>query len=160
MSWYFDHMSLPSYMLIKISNLRHHFAASHLNWSHNCPMGPGPQHVEGGLWAPLTLGRIPLSNRIKFWKNSKRPLAPSFLKNYVANLFNGYGCIYARRYEGQIVWNACTCLLQSVSCFDFSQYNCWKNIPWTPKLLFWINFLLKKPCSQYLQYNFLDKNDP
>ena len=43
---------------------------------------------------------------------------------------------YARRYEGQTVWNACICLLQSVSCFDFSQYNCWKNIPWTLNLLF------------------------
>ena len=33
--------------------------------------------------------------------------------------YNGYGCIYARRYEGQIVWNACICLLQSVTWFYF-----------------------------------------
>ena len=56
---------------------------------------------------------------------------PSFLEKYVANFYNEYGCIYARRYASQIVWNAYICLLQSVSCFDFSQYNCWKNIPWT-----------------------------
>ena len=30
--------------------------------------------------------------------------SPSFLENYDAIFFyNGYGCIYARRYEGQIV---------------------------------------------------------
>ena len=29
---------------------------------------------------------------------------PSFLENYDAIFFyNGYGCIYARRYEGQVV---------------------------------------------------------
>ena len=44
---------------------------------------------------------------------------PHFLENYIAFFYNGYGCIYARRYKGQIVLNACTCLLQSVSCFDF-----------------------------------------
>ena len=37
------------------------------------------------------------------------------------------------------------CLLQSVSCFYFSQYNCWKNICWTLKFLFCINFMIKKP---------------
>ena len=41
------------------------------------------------------------------------------------------------------------CLLQSVSCFDLSQYNCWKNIPWTLKWLFCINFMLKKPCFKF-----------
>ena len=33
---------------------------------------------------------------------------PSFSENYIAIFYSGYGCIYARRYEGQIVWNACT----------------------------------------------------
>ena len=74
---------------------------------------------------------------------------PSFSENYIAIFYSGYGCIYARRYEGQIVWNACTCLLQSVSCFDFSQYNCWKTYPepWIYSLC--INFMLKKPCSKF-----------
>ena len=66
--------------------------------------------------------------------NGLRP-PPHFRKIISQFFYNGYGCICARRYEGQILWNACTCLLQSVSCFDFSRYNCWKNIPWTLKLL-------------------------
>ena len=82
---------------------------------------------------------------MNFWKNSKRPLTPPhFWKIMLQIFYNGYGCIYARRYEGQIVWNACTCLLQSVSCFDFSQYNCWKNIPWTLNLLFLYQFHAQK----------------
>ena len=33
-------------------------------------------------------GRIPLSNQMNFWKNSKWPLTPPpFLENYIANLF-------------------------------------------------------------------------
>ena len=61
------------------------------------------------------LGRVPLTNRMIFRKNSKGPLTPppSFLENCVAIFFyNGYGCLYARTYEGQIVWNACICFLQ------------------------------------------------
>ena len=122
--------------------------------------------LHDGLWelTPLTLltllregssyqigwifGKIP---------NGLSPPNPHFWKIMLQFFYNGYGCIYARRYEGQIVWNACTCLLQSVSCFDFSQYNCWKNIPWTLKLLFCINFMLKKPCLKFpnLQFIFL-----
>ena len=33
---------------------------------------------------------------------------PSFFENYVAIFYDRYGCIYARRYDGQIVWNAGT----------------------------------------------------
>ena len=70
----------------------------------------------------LIKGRIPLQNHMNFWKTSKRPLTtpPHFWKIMFQFLYNGY----ARRYEGHIVWNVCTCLLQSVSCFYFSHYNC------------------------------------
>ena len=45
-------------------------------------------------------GRIPLPNRVNFWKNSKRPLTPpSFLENYIAIFYNGYGRICARRHR-------------------------------------------------------------
>ena len=37
----------------------------------------------------------------KFQKAFDPP--PSVLENYVVILYNGYGCIYARRYKGQIV---------------------------------------------------------
>ena len=36
------------------------------------------------------------------------PPPPSFLENNVANYYDRYGCTYARRYDGQLVWNACT----------------------------------------------------
>ena len=87
------------------------------------------------------------SGAVSFWKKSKRLLTPppSFWKIILQIFYDRYGSIYARRYDGQIVWNACTWLLQSVSCFDFPQCNCWKNIPSTLKLLFCINFMLKKP---------------
>ena len=55
-------------------------------------------------------GRMAVPNRMNFRKNSKRPstLPPSFVENYVAIFYNEYGRIYVRRYESQIVWNACT----------------------------------------------------
>ena len=43
-------------------------------------------------------------------------------------------------------------ILQSVFCFDFSQYNCWKHIPWPLKLLFCINFTIKKPCLKFPKF--------
>ena len=54
--------------------------------------------------------------------NGLRP-PPSFLENYIAIFYNGYGCIFARRYEGQIVWNACTWFPD----IGVIQYNCWKK---------------------------------
>ena len=44
-----------------------------------------------------------------------------------------------------------TCLLQSVSCFDFSQYNFWRKKTY-PELWFYsvcVNFMLKKPCLKF-----------
>ena len=54
------------------------------------------------------------------------------------------------------------CLLQSVSCFDLSRYNCWKNMSWTLKWLFCINFMLKKPCFKFqnLQHEFFNWKCP
>ena len=44
-----------------------------------------------------------------------------------------------------------TCLLQSVSCFDFSQYNFWRKKtypePWFYSVC--VNFMLKKPCLKF-----------
>ena len=56
------------------------------------------------------LGRVPLPNRMNFRKNSKRPSTPTphFWKLMLQFFYDRYGCIYARRYDGQIVWNACT----------------------------------------------------
>ena len=49
-------------------------------------------------------------NRMNFReKKSKWPSTPpSFSENYFAIFYNGYGRIHARRYKGQIVWNAWT----------------------------------------------------
>ena len=47
-------------------------------------------------------GRIPLPNRMNFWKNSKPPLTPlppHLWKIMLQNFYNGYGCIYARRHR-------------------------------------------------------------
>ena len=56
--------------------------------------------------------RMALSNRMNFWENSKRPSAPPppliFGKLCCKLFYNGLGRIYANRYDGQIVWNACT----------------------------------------------------
>ena len=53
-----------------------------------------------GYWIGWIFGKIP---------NGLPPLPPpSFLENYIAIFYDRYGCIYARRCDGQIVWNACT----------------------------------------------------
>ena len=59
-----------------------------------------------------------------FWKNSKRPLTPPLI--FGIFFYHGYGCIYARRYKGQIAWNACTahaffkvCHVLILSCYAF-----------------------------------------
>ena len=47
-------------------------------------------------------GRIPLPNRMNFWKNSKRPLTPlppHLWKIMLQIFYNGYGRIYARRHR-------------------------------------------------------------
>ena len=47
-------------------------------------------------------GRIPLPNRMIFWKNSKRPLTPlppHLWKIMLQIFYNGYGHIYARRHR-------------------------------------------------------------
>ena len=46
-----------------------------------------------------TKGRMAAPNQMNFRENSKRP----FGKLYCKFFYNGYGCIYASRYEGKIV---------------------------------------------------------
>ena len=58
--------------------------------------------------------------------------------------FNFFYNGYARRYEGQIVWNVRTCLLQSVFCFDFSQYNCWKKHTLNPEFTLFVSISCSK----------------
>ena len=68
--------------------------------------------------------------------NGLRP-APLSLENYIAIFYNGYGCIYARRYESQIVWNACT---------------------WFPKIgiyLIFLNTIVEKTYPEPWIYSFL-----
>ena len=83
--------------------------------------------------------------------NGLQPPTLHFRKIMLQILYSGYGRVYARRYEGQIVWNACTCLLQSVSCFDFSQYIFLRKKtypePWIYS--FYIDVMLKKPCLKF-----------
>ena len=68
-------------------------------------------------------GKCPATKSDEFlekFQTAFDPPPPLIFGKLCCNFFyNGYDFIYARRYEGQIVWNACTCLLQSVSCFDF-----------------------------------------
>ena len=64
------------------------------------------------FWALPFVGKGKYTKSMIFWKNSKRPSTtppPSFLENYIANfLWQMWLHIYARRYGGWIVWNACT----------------------------------------------------
>ena len=55
-------------------------------------------------------GRVALPNQMNFRKNSKRPSTPlpHFRKIMLHIAHDRYGCIYARRYDGQLMWNACT----------------------------------------------------
>ena len=62
------------------------------------------------LSASYHKGRVRLPNRMNFQKNSKRTSTPSpyFRKIMLQHFYDRYGCIYAWRYDGQIVWNTCT----------------------------------------------------
>ena len=61
-----------------------------------------------GLCCQWSKGRITLPNQMNFQKNSRRPSTPPphFRKIILQFFCNGYGCIYAGKYECQIVWNA------------------------------------------------------
>ena len=81
---------------------------------------------------------------------------PSFSGIMLQIIFDWYGCIYARRYDGQIVWNACTRFPEvegseapSSKCVSFWLFPIQKNIPWALTLLFCFNFMLKKPCLKF-----------
>ena len=51
----------------------------------------------------VTEGRVWLPNPNGLWLPP-----PHFWKIILQFFYNGYGCKYARRYEGEIVWNECT----------------------------------------------------
>ena len=93
-----------------------------------------------------TKGRVTIPNR----KNSKRPsIPPSFSENYIAFFLSRIRLHICQEVWGPDSIGIQKCLLQSVSCFDFSQYNCWKNTSWTLKLLFCIDFMIKKLCLKF-----------
>ena len=98
-------------------------------------------HKEG------TLGRVPLPNRI-----------------ILQFFYDRYDCIYAsiisaiispRIYICEEMWwlysMKCMHMISMYRCNTIViQYNCWKkNIPWTLKLLFCINFMIKKLCLKF-----------
>ena len=82
-----------------------------------------------------------------------------FGKLYCNFFYNGYGCIYARRYDGQIVWNACTwfpeiCVIHGNTKLLLKKHT--RNPEsWNYSL---VSIHAQKPClkSQNLQYKFLD----
>ena len=67
--------------------------------------------TSSDLWRPDSprdqsqLGRGPATKSNEVRKNSKRPLTPPphFWKIILQIFYDRYGCIYARRYDGQIV---------------------------------------------------------
>ena len=79
-------------------HLRNPRFAGHSWWLLLCPQVTRPLSQPTFLYI-LSKGRIPLPNRMNFWKNSERPLTPSFLEKYIANFYNGFGRIYARRHR-------------------------------------------------------------
>ena len=52
-----------------------------------------------GFQIRWTFGKIP---------NGLQTPPPSYSEDYIAIFYDRHGCIYARMYDGQIVWNACT----------------------------------------------------
>ena len=93
---------------------------------HNCPMLPVLSTWNIAL-VVLDIGKkqirvhwsfpkVPFREgwRYQIWwifrKKSKRPSTPppSFWSIMFQIVYDRYCCIYARRYDGQIVWNACT----------------------------------------------------
>ena len=72
----------------------------------------------GNVWVRCVfgnafLGKDPATKLDEFLEKFQTAFDPPLIFGRLCCKFfyNGYGSIYARRYEGQIVWNACTCLL-------------------------------------------------
>ena len=119
--------------------------------------------VPNGSWPP-PLRMVPISgNHVRVYHT----IWPSYLLAYmqpymVPPIFEGF-----EGWGSKAVWHFSEnssvsswggiqkCLLQSMSCFDFSQYNCWQNKPWILIWLLRINFMLTRPCLklQNLQQN-------
>ena len=111
-------------------------------------------------WPFFTKGRVRLPNRMNFRKNSKWPLTPppSFLEIILQFFYNRYGYIYARGYEGQIVWNVCTWFPEIRTILIFLNTIVEKIYP-QPWIIFFVSISWSKgPVwrTQNLQYKFLD----
>ena len=60
---------------------------------------------DGAPWN-AHLGKGPATKSDDFLEKFQTvfdPPATSFLENYIAIFYNGHSCIYAKRYEGQII---------------------------------------------------------
>ena len=87
-----------------------------------------------------TKGRIPLPNWMIFGKmpNGLWP-PPSFLENYIAIFYNGYGRIYTRRHRPD-----------SISWYQLISIQLLKQYTLNPVItLLFINFMLKKPSLKF-----------
>ena len=94
-----------------------------------------------------TQGRIPLPNRLNFWKHSKRTLAPrpSFLENYAAIFLQwiwSHLCKEAQARQYQLIINISSYQLISIQLLEKHTLN--------PEItLLFINFTLKKSCLKF-----------
>ena len=91
-----------------------------------------------GYWIGWIFGKIP---------NGLPPLPPLiFGKLYCNFLLQIWLHIYARRYDGWIVWNACTWCQEIGTFLIFLNTIVENDIPWTLKL---ISLMIKKPCLKF-----------
>ena len=63
-------------------------------------------YVDEVIFHMYFLGRGPATKSDEFSEknpNGLRSPPPSLSENFVANFYDKYGCIYAKRYDGQIV---------------------------------------------------------
>ena len=93
-------------------------------------------------------GHVTPPNRMNFRKKSKRPSTPLIFGKWWCKFF----WIWLHMCEE--VWWPDTieiqkCLPESVSCIIILNTIVENNIPWTLKLRFCINFMIKKPCLKF-----------
>ena len=99
------------------------------------------------LWPSSGKGPATKSDEfLEKFQTAFAPPPPHFWKLYCNFFYNGYGCIYANRYEGHKVWNA----FFKVCLVWFFSIRLLKKHTLNPKFtLFCINFMLKKPCLKF-----------
>ena len=83
------------------------------NWQTHKLFSSRLDWCDSGWWRCLCLGKGPATKSDEFVEKFQTALTPPphFWKIMLQIFYKGYGCIRARRYDGQIVWNACTCHL-------------------------------------------------